>query len=209
MHILIFGASGATGQELVKLALTQGYFVTAFVRTPSKLTIKHNNLRIFQGDVTDAVAVDKAVKGQVAVLCALGASSPFKRDFALTDGVRNIARAMEKNNVQRLIYLSVRGVRENQKDLGFFTNFIIAPLLQNVIKDHEDKEHIIKQSQLDWTIVRPPMLTNGKYTGKYRTGEHLKLRPFLFGISRADLADFMLQQLKEDTFSKKAPLILH
>src|SRR4030095_16359266 len=119
MNILIYGASGATGHELVKQALEQGHNVTAFVRNPSKLKITHNNLKIIQGDVINYQLVEDAVKGQDAVLCALGASSPFKYDKSIVDGASNIIKAMETNNVSRFIYMSFVGVKESRNTAGF------------------------------------------------------------------------------------------
>lgn len=209
MNILIFGASGATGYALVRQALNQGHQVTAFVRNPDKLKISPGSIRFWQGDVTDYAAVNQAVQNQDAVLSALGASSPLKRDLNLIEGVRNIVKAMEHANVQRFIYLSFLGVKEGRQRSGFFIRYIIPMLLQNVIQDHEAKEAIIKQSTLNWTIVRPPKLTLGKHTGLWRSGENIKPHGLKLTLSRADVADFMLQQLSDNTFSRKAPLILH
>lgn len=209
MNIIIFGASGLTGHELVKQALQQGHHVTAFVRTPAKLDIKHNNLFIFKGNVFDYKAVEDAVRGNDAVLCALGASTPFKRDPILVEGVRNIIDAMKQSGAQRLIYLSFIGVRESRKGLGFFINYFLVPLLKNVIIDHEEKEKLIKESHVNWTIVRPPKLTNGKHTGIYRFGEHVQPNSLILFISRADLADFMLRQLNDNSFIRKAVSVMY
>ncbi|WP_221568670.1 NAD(P)-dependent oxidoreductase [Alkalihalobacillus sp. TS-13] len=209
MNVLIFGASGATGNELVKQALAQGHTVTAFVRNPAKLQVQHDHIKLVQGNVTDYASVERAITGQEAVLCALGASTPLKRDAALIEGVRNIIQAMEKKNVHRFIYLSFLGVREGRKGLGFFVNFIVVPLLHNVVADHESKEAVVKKSRLNWTIVRPPRLTNGRKTGVYRSGEDIKPQSLILTISRADLADFMLEQLIDKTCYGKAPRVMY
>jgi nucleoside-diphosphate-sugar epimerase len=143
------------------------------------------------------------------VLCALGASTPLKRDAALIDGVRNIIKAMEKENVKRFIYLSFLGVREGRKGLGLFVRLVIVPLLRNVVADHEAKESIVKQSGVDWTIVRAPRLTNGQQTGTYRSGEDIKPQSLILTISRADMADFMLLQLTDTTYCGKAPRVMY
>jgi putative NADH-flavin reductase len=209
MNIIIFGASGATGNELVNQALSQGHLVTAFVRNPAKIQKKHEHLKIVQGDVTDYASVERSITGQEAVLCALGSSTPLKRDAALIEGVRNIIQAMEKKNVHKFIYLSFLGVSEGRKGLGLFVNYIIVPLLHNVVADHEAKEALVKQSRFDWTIVRPPRLTNGPKTGKYRSGEDIKPQSLILTISRADLADFMLEQLSGTSYSRKAPRVMY
>jgi putative NADH-flavin reductase len=209
MNVLVFGASGRMGRELVQQGLAHGDFVTAFVRDPAKFDIKHSNLKVVQGNVVDYASVERAVKGQDAVLCALGSSTPVKRDPTLVDGVRNIIRAMEQAGARRFVYLSFLAVRESRGDLGPVVNYVVAPLLHNIISDHEVKESLIKQSQLDWIIVRPPRLTSGRRTGLYRSGEQIAARSLILTLSRADLAEFMLKQLTDDTFVRKAPLVMY
>jgi putative NADH-flavin reductase len=209
MNIAIFGASGATGHELVKQALGQGHRVTAFVRNPAKLRIRDDHLKVLKGDVSDYSAVAEAVQQQDVAMSALGAKTPFKRNSDLIAGVRHIVKAMEHAHISRFIYLSFAGVEEGRRHFGFFFKYVIAPVLTNVIKDHEEKENIIKQSNLNWTIVRPPKLTNGSHTGVFRSGENIKQRSMLLAISRADVADFMVQQLTDRSFIKKAPLLMH
>ena len=208
MKILIFGASGATGHHLVSQASNQGYLVSAFVRDPERLSIRHDNIELVRGNVADYDAVEAAIKDQDAVLSALGASSPLKRDFALIDGIQNIVDAMAAHRVKRLIYQSFLGVRENRADFGFFINRILPVLLTNVITDHEMKEQIIVKSDLDWTIVRCPILTHGPSKPGYRDGVRVKSRSILPRISRADVAHFMIGQLKDTKYSRKKPRIL-
>ena len=209
MNILIFGASGATGDELVRQALPQGHIVTAFVRDPAKLTVRHDNLKVVQGNVKDYVSVERAVKGHGAVLSALGASSPFRYDQDVVDGIANIVKAMEQLHVKRFIYQSFVGVKESRNDFGFFFRHIAPRILRTEIAGHEAREHIVSQSKLDWTIVRPPTLTNGKHKAVYRSGEDLKSKSFIVKFSRADVADFMLKQLTDTTFVRKAPRVMY
>lgn len=100
MRLLIFGSTGSIGRELAKQALEQGHTVTAFVRDPAKLDIKHANLQVIQGDVMDLASMEKAVQGQEAVLCSLGAG---RKDTIRSEGTRHIIRAMEKAGVRRFI----------------------------------------------------------------------------------------------------------
>ena len=189
MRIVIFGAAGATGRALVTQALTQGHQVTAFVRTPAKFELKHAGLNMVQGDVADDAAVERALFGQDAVLCALGAATPLKRDPTLVDGVDNMVRAMERGGPRRLIYLSFLGVRGGRSQLSLLGRYLVAPLiLRNVVTDHEAKEHIIRRSSLDWIIVRPPRLINGPHTRVYRHGSDIKAASVIPMISRADVA---------------------
>lgn len=210
MNVLVFGASGGTGRELVKQALAQGHSVTAFVRDPTKFEINHANLKVVQGDVADYESVERAVQNQDAAICALGSSTPLKRDPTLIDGVRHIIEAMEHAGEQRFIYLSFLGVRDGRNQLSFLGKYIIAPLVRrNVVADHEVKERLIKQSRLNWIIVRPPRLTNGQRTGAYRSGERIGANSIIPTISRADVADFMLKQLTDDAYLHKTPGVMN
>ncbi|MBC7923031.1 MAG: SDR family oxidoreductase [Ferruginibacter sp.] len=208
MNIVIFGASGATGQELVSQALNSRHLVTAFVRTPSKLTLTHEHLKIVQGDVINYRQVEEVVKNQQAVISALGVSKPLKPDPAVVEGVQNIIQAMEKQRVKRLIYQSAFAVRENRSELGFFVNKVLGLILRNEIGDHEIKEALIKKSSLEYVIVRPSTLTNGPMTGKYRHGERILSSSLISPVSRADVADFMLRQLSDNAYVHKSPRVM-
>ena len=209
MNILIYGASGATGHELVKQALAQGHHVTAFVRNPSKLEIKHDHFNVIQGDVINYQLVESAMKGQNAVLSALGAPSPFKYDKSIVDGTSNIIKAMEANSIPRFIYMSFVGVKESRNTAGFVIKYIAPILLSTEIAGHEERERMIKQSPLNWTIVRAPTLTNGKHLGQFRCGEEITSKGFTVMISRADVADCMLRQLNDNTFLRKTPSVMY
>lgn len=205
MNLLIFGATGGTGRELVKQALAQGHTVTAFVRDASKLNIQDSNLKVVEGDVTNAATVQHAVQGQDVVLSALGSRS-LKRNPALVEGVRHIVRAMEGSGTRRLVYQSALGVGESENQVSFLVRYFVIPLvLRNAIADHEEKEAAIKQSKLDWVIVRPAGLTNGKHTGVYHHGDPVQHKPLQPQISRADVADFMLKQVSDDTNVHQTP----
>lgn len=209
MNILIFGASGATGSHLVSQALKQGHRVTAFVRTASKLEITHPNLKVAEGDVSHYQQVENAMQDQEVVFSALGAATPFKRDHKLIIGIQNIVAAMTKQNVPRIIYQSFLGVKENRKELGLMVNMVMPVILKKAIVDHEAKEDIITKSQLDWVIVRCPMLTNGPLTASYRTGERIRSSSVIPLVSRADVAHFMLQQISDDRHLHKKPRVMY
>jgi putative NADH-flavin reductase len=208
--VVIFGAAGATGRELVTQALAQGHQVTAFVRTPSKLSLTHPALTMAQGNVADAAAVERALTARDAVLCTLGAATPLRREMTLVTGVENIVNAMERSGPRRLIYLSFLGVRGGREQLNLLGKYLVAPLiLRNVVADHEAKESIITRSSLDWTIVRPARLTNGPRTGVYRHGSDIRAASVVPMISRADVADFMLQQLDSRAYLREAPAVMY
>lgn len=209
MNVLVFGASGATGREVVKQSLDRGHSVGAFVRDPGKFEIKHAELTLVVGDVTQYTLVERAVRGQDAVVSALGSGNSLSSDPALIDGVQNITRAMGHAGVRRFVYLSMLGVGDSGKQLGFIDRYIVLPLLlRNVLADHAKKEGLIKRGMLDWVIVRPPRLTNGPYTGRYRSGEDVRERVLLASISRADVADFMVKQLTDDRYVHRTPTVL-
>jgi putative NADH-flavin reductase len=211
MKIVIFGATGSTGQCLVEHALSQGYDVTAFARNQLALTIQHEHLSIITGDVFRKASVEEAVANQDAVLCTIGghdrlrvALSGHPRQPGLCAiGTRNILDAMEKYGVSRLICLTAWGVGESKGRLPFVFKHLILPLLmKEEYEDKEAQEQQISQSFLDWTIVRPSRLTNGSYTGSYRMGSSLEFSS-QSSISRADVADCMLRQLTDSTFRQK------
>ena len=130
MNIIIFGASGATGHQLVKQALAQGHRITAFVRNAVRLKIRHHHLNIIEGDVIDYHLVELAIRDKDAVLSALGASSPFRYDPSIVTGVSNILRAMAKNSVKRFVYLSFAGVRESRHQAGLMIKYFTHRILQ-------------------------------------------------------------------------------
>lgn len=204
MKLLIIGSTGGTGRELVKQALEQRHQVTAFARTPSKLGISHHNLRIAQGDVTDLASVEAAVAGQDAVLCGLG-TRVIRKNTIQSDGTRNIVAAMQKNGVKRLVMETSLDVGDSRGQLGFFFAHVIrVTLLRNIFEDKELQERIVRESALDWIIVRPAMLTDGSRTGKYRAGFSASDK-IARKISRADVADFMLKQTTGNDFLRQTP----
>jgi putative NADH-flavin reductase len=209
MNILVFGASGRTGRELVKQALAQGQTVTAFVRHPASFDITHAHIKIVQGDAADRASVESAVRDQDAVICALGAASLFKRDQAVVVGVHNIIMAMESAGVRRLIYLSADTVHDSRDELNALRKVFVPLLFHNSAADHEINESMIKQSHVDWIIIRPPMLINGERTSAYRSGEHLRARAIIPQFSRADLAEFILKQLADDSYLDKAAEVMY
>lgn len=210
MKVLVFGASGGTGQELVKQALAQGHVVTAFVRDPSRLEITHACLTMATGDVVDSARVEQAVRGQDAVMSALGSGRSLKRHPALVEGIQNMIQAMMQEGVRRLVYLSVLGVGASRRQLGWLDRYVMVPLvLRRVVADHALHEGLITRSSLDWVIVRPPRLTNGAHTGRYRSGEGIQDGWMGASISRADVADFMLRQLSDATYLHRAPAVMY
>lgn len=209
MKLIIFGASGKTGLELVKQGLEQGHELTAFVRDPGEFKPRAENLHVVKGDITSYEEVEAAVEGHEAVMSALGPHTLVSRVPALTRGVANIVRAMEKTGVRRVVYLSALGVGESNKDQNAFFRWVIRPiLLGRDYADHEANEESIRNSGLEWVIVRPARLEDSKHTGRVEADLHLDGGLPFGRIGRADVADFMLRQLGDTEFLYKAPGIV-
>lgn len=203
MRIIIFGSTGSIGRQLVSQALEQGHTVTAFARNASKISQQHENLSITLGDVMDPASVESAIKGHEAVLCSLGAG---RKGTVRSEGTRNIINAMEKLGVRRLICQSTLGVGESWDNLNFFWKYVMFRfLLHPAYIDHVRQEQYVRQSHLDWTIIRPGAFTNGEHTGIYRHGFSTNDTTPKLKISRADVADFMLKQFSDNTYLRKTP----
>lgn len=191
----------------MRQALEGGHEVTAFVRDPARLGMDHPRLRIVSGDVMDAARVEEAVAGSEAVLSALGHTKASTKDIQ-TAGTENIVAAMKKHGVRRILSLTGAGVRD-PKDQPKLSDKIIVFLLErlqgDVLRDAVVHAEVIKESGLDWIIVRGPMLTDGPHTGEYRVGYVGKNSGSK--ASRADVADFMLAQLSSDEYLGQAPMV--
>lgn len=207
-RILVIGATGGTGRELVRQALEQGYRVTAFVRNPSKLKIEHPRLSIARGDVLDYDSVEEAVSGQDAVLSALGHKRYFYPTRILSEGTRNLLQAMETHSVPRFICETSLGIGSSAGRMGLYYTFFTLPvILPFYFWDKTRQEQLIARSDTAWTIVRPGVLTNGAKRGDYRHGTGSDIGSYLWTvrISRADVAEFMLDQLTETAYLGAAP----
>ena len=205
-RVLIVGATGGTGQQLVKQALERGYAVTAFVRDPSRLQVDHPQLTVVQGDVLDESSVEAAVRGQDAVLSALGHRRYFYPTRILSEGTRNILRAMETHGVQRLVCETSLGIGDSAGRMGlYYTLFVIPVILPFYFWDKTRQEQMIAGSNVEWVIARPGVLTNDDWRGGARHGREVGSFLLTVHISRADVADFMLNQLSSDTYLRTAP----
>jgi putative NADH-flavin reductase len=209
MKIIVFGATGGTGKLIVSQALAKGHSVTAFVRNPEGLTADPH-LRVIQGDLFDLATVVDAVRGHRAVLSALGARSRQKADI-LANALPVMLEAMRQEYVTRLIVLGASGVqRDHGKYQNALTNMAIWVAKKTVLKhpfvDQAALERLLAASDVDYTIVRAPRLLDGPFTGTYRVLPDA-LPPGALSISRADVADFMLQQLTDPRFHRQGPYI--
>ena len=204
MNIAVFGATGKTGLEILKQSLTKGDVVTAFVRDPLKLELEHEKLKVIKGDIFEVASVGQAILRQDAVVCALG-SSELKKTTVRSEGTNNIIQGMKENKVKRLVIISAMGVGESWDTLSAINKFFFATLLKSSREDHEAQEVVVKESGLDWTIIRPSGLTDTPLTKTYSIGENILAKTSK--ISRADVAHAILKDLLENKFLQKAVTI--
>lgn len=207
-RVLIIGAGGRTGRLLVAQALERGHAVTALVRPGAKRPFDHPRLRVVEGDVLAPASLDEAVRGQDAVVSALGHKRYFGPTRILSEGTRNLLRAMETHGVRRLVCMTSLGIGDSAGRMGLYYTFFTIPfVLPFYFWDKTRQEQIIAASSADWVIVRPGLLTNGAPRGKYRHGFRVGSFLWTVRISRADVADFMLNQVTDDGYLGAAPAV--
>jgi putative NADH-flavin reductase len=196
MRITLFGATGGTGRQVIAQARDAGHRVTAVVRDPAALQPDGGWLTVVRADVTDPESIAAPIEGADAVVSALG-PRPGAPATICGDGARTIVEAMEKTGVRRLVAVSASGPYVDAGD-GPVTRYVAKPILQRLLRagfaDLKRMEEIIRTSGLDWTIMRPPRLTNKPLTDRYRTAVDLNVRGGMM-ISRADLAAAILHAL--------------
>ena len=203
MKIFIIGGTGKTGRELIKQGLERGHSVSALVRNPEKIKLNNPNLKIIKGNVLKPERQD-------AVLSALGHKRFIIPTRILSRGTKNIINAMNKNNIKRLICITSLGLNDSKFKLGlYYTLFTIPFILAFYFLDKSRQEKLIMNSGLDWTIIRPGQLTNGKKRTTYKHGLSVGNYILTKMISRASVAHFMLNQLNSDAYLRKAPGIVN
>lgn len=200
MRITVFGATGGTGQELVTQALRLGYEVSAVVRDPRRLPVTHERLTIHEADVFDPGAIEPAVKDTDVVLSALGPRSA--RESVCSASMSSILTAMQTTGVRRLVAISAAPVPDRDAGDRFFYRTVLKPVVRLMFRDgYADlslMERAIRESGADWTIMRPPRLTNRKRLTGYRTATNHNV-PGGYFISRAHLAEAMLRCAADPT----------
>jgi putative NADH-flavin reductase len=209
MKILIIGATRGIGKALLETALEKQHDVTVLARTPEKITIVHQKLRIVQGDVLDLKAVEAAAKGQEAICSCIGGPITFKPVDLFSKAAHNILAVVEKNPGQKFVAVTGIGAGDSKGHGGFLYDSIFKPLfLKTIYADKDREEELIKASGLDWMIVRPAGLTNGKMTKNYHVFNDLK-GVVSKRISRLDVAHFILEQLENPTQFGQTPLLTY
>lgn len=205
MRIIVFGSTGKTGKPLVQQALEAGHEVTAFARSPGKLSpLEHERLAVVEGDAKSASDVRAAVAGHEAVVSALSSGNDTLTRFG-----RHVVAGMREHGVDRLVSLVGAGVGmpEDPKSLGRGIMLgLMKVVARGILKDAERHAEMLRESGLEWTLVRPPRLTDDPWTGEYRHAPTMKLGPGE-KIGRADLADFMLELATSDQYARQAPMV--
>ncbi len=206
--ITIFGATGKTGHRVLERALDAGFEVQALVRDPAKVGVRSERLHLFAGDVLDADAVDRAVAGGRDGVLSLFGQVKGSPATLQTDGTRLIVEAMKRHGITRLVTLSGGGLRAPEDQPGPMDQvmrLLLKALAGHVLADAEGHLRVLRESGLDWTVVRGPRLTEDPGRGHYRVGD-------VGGgsgssISRDDLADFILTQVEDRSYVGKLPFV--
>lgn len=206
-RVVVFGATGGTGRALVQQALERGHRVTAFVRDPDRLPLQHARLQKIVGDVLQPHTLTAALLGQDAVLCALGRKT-FVSEPVCSLGTKNIMDVMAEQSIRSIIVETSVGVGKSLAQCSGFQKFLFRTVLRSYFVDKALQERYVRNSALDWTIVRPVALTNGPATDSLRADPDIQFHGFLGpSVSRADVARFMLDQLDQPSFLRQCPIL--
>ena len=189
MKLFVIGATGRTGREVVQQALARGHHITAFVRSPESITLRDKRLTVVNGNATDENQLAEAIRNHDAVLSALGPREVFKPSSLLHDSALATTHAMQRSGVKRLVILSAAA------HFPGIPNRIVSLILRNHMRDSLAMEEVVQNGGLDWTIARPPRLTEQDYT-TYRSREDAAPK-MGFSLSRRAVAAFMLDAIEQ------------
>ena len=201
MRLAVFGATGRAGRVVVDHALRAGHEVGALARDPARIH-PHARLRVVGGDVRDPAAVARTLDGADAIVSTLGRRR--RGGDVCTGGMRTVLSVAAGSATRRLIVLSNYAVADSRHRSAYVAvSWLLQPA---VLRDKEQMEALVRDSDTDWTVVRAPVLTDGPHTGRYRTGSDL--RPsFTARVPRADLAEFMLAELRDNAYVRRSVTI--
>jgi len=194
--ILLIGASGPTGRELITQISEAGLAIRALVRNQVRLPqAMPENVEVAQGDVLNTASLVKALNGVDSVVSALGTPLILRQVTLLSQGTRNLVEAMRQASVPRLLCITGMGAGDSRGHGGFLYDRLILPtLLRNVYADKDRQEQVVRNSPLDWTLIRPARLVDTGLTGQYRVITQFKNEQ-MNTISRKDVAHFITQEL--------------
>ncbi|MFI5559305.1 NAD(P)-dependent oxidoreductase [Amycolatopsis japonica] len=209
MKLTVLGATGGVGSEVVKQALAAGHHVTAVVRDPSRLNAEGDRLEVVVAQLSEHGALTEAVSGRDVVISALG-SRDRNPTTIVTDGAHAAVAALGSAGVRRLLLVSASGPFVDGDT--FFTRNVVKPILGRILRhaftDMIAAERIVRASDLDWTIVRPPRLLNGPHTGEIAARTDGNVRGS-YSINRADVADYLLRAAADDSLVRQTVSIAH
>jgi len=198
MRLFVLGASGGVGRQIIDQAIERGDQVTAFVRSPEKLGPQREGLTTHRGDPRDAAELAAALPGHDAVLSMLGPPGPGPTTI-MRESARSTVAAMQAVGMRRLLVVSAAVLFDGA---GIIVGLMRRTLLRNVAQDSAEMERIVMASGMDWTIARPPRLTNGPLTRRYKV-EDGRIPRGKWIVSRADVADFLLSELHQGKHTHK------
>ena len=208
MKVLVVGAGGALGRALVREALKEDHDVTALVRQASQLAeIRHARLTVTEGDVLRPGVLDRPLAGQQAVICSLGVKPTRNPVTVFSEGTDNLIRAMRRHNVRRFLCITGIGAGDSLGHGGLWYNHIVQPFfLKTIYQDKDRQEKLVRDSDLDWMIIRPATLTDGEALNRFSVVE--KMRGLQAAkISRADVAAWTVDQLLTDKYLYRAVVL--
>jgi putative NADH-flavin reductase len=203
----VIGGTSGVGLETVKLALQRGHKVTALSRNPDRVTISDNLLTIRKGDILDPQSISLAIEGHDAVIISVGIPPTRDEIILFSKGSKNVLAAMEHAGVGRIILVSGIGAGNSRGHGGFFYDNVLQPLLlKTMYQDKDRAEKIVSESKALWTIVRPGFLNDDQATMNYRVVEDIT-GITSGGISRSDVAHFMIASLENDNYLNQTVLL--
>ncbi len=202
MNIAVFGGSRGVGRLVIEQALEQGHTIRALVRTPQNFEMSDERVTAVPGNVLNLADAAACVAGADAVICTLG-STGDNPDNVVSRGTKNIVAAMQEAGVKRLVVVTSLGVGDSKEQVPFVFKMLMKTVLKTAMQDKELQEQVVRDSGLEWVIVRPGGLTDNPAAGSYKVGTG---KSVMAGqISRADVAAFVLQQLTDDTYLHQTP----
>ena len=206
MKVIVFGPTGGTGRMLIETALDRGHSVTAFARNAAAIEARPG-LTVIAGSAFEAAAVDAAIAGHDAVLSALG-GRPWRRTPICMPAIANIAPAMTRHGLRRIVVISTNGAAETRRNVGWFErNVLFGFVLAHEVADKEAMERALAATELDWTVVRVGVLKNAPATGRVRAADDGSIHE-MGKVGRADVAAFMVAQLESDEWKRRRPVLV-
>ncbi len=205
-RVFLVGGTGGVGKHFLEMALEQGHEIVLYARSPQKIEIDHPNLTVVKGELDELETMRAGIKGCDVCLITAGIVER-KPNTILSDGTRNLIAAAKEAGTKRFIAVTSIGLGDTKDQAMKIFTYVIVPLfIKHVFADKERQEKLVMGSNLDWTIVRPGSLTNKERTGVYRHGLDKSIKG---RISRADVADFLLTQLDDNTYLRQAICITY